>query len=210
LVFINLTDNSRKNICNLYKGGLMTVTKKIQNLILPLPVTLATHRAKKGDESTDNIISLSWVGIVEHHPNMVNIVIGRGKYSAQTIAERKEFGLCIASVELMEQVDRCGYTHGSKVDKFKMAGFTKVPAEKIDVSLIEECPICLECIVSEIVPMKTHDIFLAEVVASHINPVFLNEKEEPDLSKMNILCYANDQYWAMGDKLQDLYYSKKS
>jgi flavin reductase (DIM6/NTAB) family NADH-FMN oxidoreductase RutF len=56
----------------------MALTKKIQNLILPLPVTLATHRAKKGDESTDNIIALSWVGIVEHHPHMVNIV-NRGK-----------------------------------------------------------------------------------------------------------------------------------
>ncbi len=76
----------------------MALTKKIQNLILPLPVTLATHRAKKGDESTDNIIALSWVGIVEYHPHMVNIVIGKGKYSARTIAERKEFGLCIAPV----------------------------------------------------------------------------------------------------------------
>lgn len=187
----------------------MTLTKKIQNLVLPLPVTLVTHRAKKGDDSTDNIISLAWVGIVEHHPNMVNIVIGRGKYSAQIITERKEFGLCIAPVELIEQVDRCGYTHGSKVDKFKMAGFTKIPAKRIDVSLIAQCPISLECVVSDIVPMKSHDMFIAEVVASHVAPVFLNEKEEPDLSKMHLLCYANDQYWTMGEKLQDLYYSKR-
>jgi flavin reductase (DIM6/NTAB) family NADH-FMN oxidoreductase RutF len=187
----------------------MVLLKKIQNLILPLPVTLATHRAKKGDESTDNIIALSWVGIVENHPRMVNIVIGKGKYSAGTIAERKEFGLCVASVDLMEQVDRCGYLHGSKVDKFKMAGLTKMPAEKIDVSLIAQCPICLECAVTDIISMNTHDMFIAEVVATHVAPIFLNEKEEPDLTKMNILCYANDQYWAMGEKLQDLYYSKK-
>lgn len=187
----------------------MALLKKIQNLILPLPVTLATHRAKKGDESTDNIIALSWVGIVEQHPHMINVVIGKGKYSAKTIAERKEFGLCVAPVELMEQVDKCGYTHGSKVDKFKMAGLTKMPAAIIDVSLIAQCPICLECVVKNIVSMKTHDMFIAEVVASHVAPIFLNEKEEPDIAKMNILCYTNDQYWAMGQKLQDLYYSKK-
>ena len=187
----------------------MALLKKIQNLILPLPVTLVTHRAKKGDESTDNIIALSWVGIVEHHPHMVNIVIGKGKYSSRTIAERKEFGLCIAPVELMEKVDKCGCTHGNKVDKFKMAGLNKMPAEKIDVSLIAQCPICLECVVKEIISMKTHDMFIAEVVATHVDPIFLNEKKELELSKMNILCYANDQYWTMGKKLQDLYYSKK-
>jgi flavin reductase (DIM6/NTAB) family NADH-FMN oxidoreductase RutF len=187
----------------------MTLLKKIKNLILPLPVTLVTHRAKKGDESTDNIIALSWVGIVESHPHMVNIVIGKGKYSAGIIAERKEFGLCVAPVELMEQVDKCGYTHGTKVDKFKMAGFTKMPAVKIDVSLITQCPICLECSVTDIIQMKTHDMFIAEVVATHIAPIFLNEKEEPDLSKMHILCFANNRYWAMGEKLQDLHYSKK-
>lgn len=187
----------------------MVSLKKIQNLVMPLPVTLVTHRAKKGDESTDNIIALSWVGIVEHHPHMVNIVIGKGKYSAVTIAERKEFGLCIAPIELMQQVDLCGYTHGSKVDKFKIAELVKMPAEKIDVSLIGQCPVCLECAVTDIISMKTHDMFIAEVVASHVAPIFLNEKGEPDISKMHILCYANDQYWEMGQKLQDLYYSKK-
>lgn len=187
----------------------MALTKKIQNLVLPLPVTLVTHRAKRGDESTDNIISLAWVGIVEHRPHMVNVVIGRGKYSAQTITERKEFGLCIAPVELMQQVDICGYTHGSKVDKFKITGLSKMPAEKIDVSLIAGCPICLECAVTDIFPMKTHDIFVAEVLASHIDLAFLDQEGNPDLAKMNILCYANDQYWSMGAKLEDLYYSKK-
>ena len=58
---------------------------------------------------------------------MVNIVVGGGgDILRRTITERKEFGLCIATVELMEQVDRCGYTHGSKLDKFKMSGLTKM------------------------------------------------------------------------------------
>jgi len=186
----------------------MTVLKKVQNLVLPLPVTLTTCRAKKSDPSSDNIIPLSWVGIVDYRPDMVYVSIGKGKYSANIIGQNKEFGLCIATVEIMEEVDRCGYSHGDKVDKFEMTGLTKFPAEKIDVSLIKECPICLECKVAEIITLKTHEIFIAEVVCTHVDEKFLDDNGEPLLSEMNILCYVNDQYWTMGKKLEDLYYSK--
>lgn len=188
----------------------MVSLKKIQNLVLPLPVTLATCRAKKGDISTDNIIPLSWVGIVDYNPHMVNVVIGKGKYSAEIIEKRKEFALCIATVEMMEKVDKCGCTHGDKVDKFKMANFKKISAKQIDVSLVKECPICLECKVTEVVPLETHKIFIAEVVCTYVDSKYLGDDEEPDLSRMNILCYANDQYWTLGKKLESLYYSKSS
>ncbi|MCL4384950.1 MAG: flavin reductase family protein [Actinobacteria bacterium] len=186
----------------------MKLLQKVQNLVLPLPVTLATCRANKNDLSTDNIIPLSWVGIVDYKPNMLYVSIGKGKYSAKIIKQNKEFGLCIASVDIMEQIDKCGYSHGDKVDKFKMTGFIKFPAEKINVSLIKECPICLECKVTETMELNTHEIFIAEVLSTHVDEKFLGDDEEPLISKMNILCYVNDQYWTMGKKLKDLYYSK--
>jgi len=187
----------------------LVTLKKIQNLMLPLPVSLVTCRGKKGDESTDNIIPLSWVGIVEYQPHLVNIVIGKGKHSARIIEKTREFGICIATVDMMEKVDICGYTHGDKVDKFKLTGLTKVTAEKIDVSLIKECPICMECIVEKVITLEMHEMFIGKVLATHINDKYLLEDEEPDIKKMDILCYVNDQYWSLGKRLENLYYSKK-
>jgi flavin reductase (DIM6/NTAB) family NADH-FMN oxidoreductase RutF len=66
----------------------------------------------------------------------------------------------------------------------------------------------LECRVTEIIELKIHKIFFAEVVCTHIDKKFLNDDNEPLLSQMNVLCYANEQYWTMGEKLEDLYYSK--
>ena len=186
----------------------MVTLKKIQSLMLPLPVSLVTCRGKKGDESTDNIISLAWVGIVEYRPHIVTIVIGKGKYSARTIKKTGEFGVGIATVDMMEKVDICGYTHGDKVDKFKITGLTKVTAEKIDVSVIKECPICMECVVEKVVTVEMHELFIGKVLATHINDKYLLEGEEPDIKKMDILCYVNDQYWSLGKKLENLYYSK--
>jgi flavin reductase (DIM6/NTAB) family NADH-FMN oxidoreductase RutF len=187
----------------------MKLLQKVQNLVLPLPVTLATCRANKNEPSTDNIIPLSWVGIVDYNPNMLYVSIGKGKYSAKIIRQNKEFGLCVATADIMEQVDKCGYSHGDKVDKFEMVGFTKFPAKIIDVSLIKECPICLECKVVENLELNTHEIFIAEVLCTHVDEKFLGDNDEPMISEMNILCYVNDQYWTMGKKLNDLYYSKK-
>ena len=170
----------------------MVTLKKIKNLMLPVPVSLVTCRGKKGDESTDNIIPLSWVGIVEYQPHLVNIVIGKGKHSDRIIEKTREFGICIATVDMMEKVDICGYTHGDKVDKFKLSGLIKVTAEKIDVSLIKECPICMECIVEKVITLETHKMFIGKVLVTHINDKYLLEGEEPDIKKMDILCYVND------------------
>jgi flavin reductase (DIM6/NTAB) family NADH-FMN oxidoreductase RutF len=187
----------------------MAALKKIQNLMLPLPVTLTTCRAKKGDEKTDNIISLSWVGIVEYRPHMVNLVVGKGKYSSDIIKRTGEFGICIATTAIMEQVDVCGSTHGDKIDKFKLTNLTKFPAGKIDVSLIKECPICMEASVEKVIQMESHEMFIGKILMTHVDSKMIIDGEELDIQKMNILCYANDQYFALGKKLEDLYYTKR-
>lgn len=186
----------------------MTVLKEVRNLVLPLPVTLTTCRARKGDESSDNIIPLSWVGIGDYQPHMVHISIGTDKYSARVIADRKEFGLCIASEQLIAEVDRCGYAHGNETDKFKMTGLTKTPARMIDAVLIGECPIGLECRVTASVELKTHTMFIAEVLCTHVQEHYLDGDGTPDLERMNILCYADGRYWALGREINSLYYTK--
>jgi flavin reductase (DIM6/NTAB) family NADH-FMN oxidoreductase RutF len=186
----------------------MRILPQVRNLVLPLPVTLVTCRAREGESAADNIIPLSWVGIVDYKPHAVNICIGKRKYSDRLIAERGEFGMCVASVELMESVDRCGCTHGDQTDKFAMTGLTKAAASKIDAPLIAECPICLECRVTRTVDLDTHRMFIAEVLCTHVREELLKADGSPDLERMNILCYADDEYWALGRRLQKLYYTR--
>ena len=186
----------------------MTVLPQVRNLVFPLPVTLVTCRARAGDPAADNIIPLSWVGIVDYQPHTVSICIGSKKYSARIIDERKEFGLCVASLDLMEAVDRCGCTHGDRIDKFGMTGLTKAAALHIDAPLIAECPVCLECRVTRTVDLSTHRMFIGEVLATHVGDKFMNNDGSPDLERMNVLCYADDVYWSLGKPLEALYYTQ--
>lgn len=186
----------------------MSALSEVRNLLFPLPVTLVTCRARGHDPAGDNIIPLSWVGIVDHAPHTVSISIGRQKYSARVIGERGEFGLCVAPVELMERVDRCGWTHGDRTDKFALTGLTKTEPAKIDAPLIAECPVCMECRVTRTLDLDTHRLFFAEVLCTHVPDRLLKADGNPDLQRMNVLCYADGTYWALGKPLQPLYYTR--
>ncbi len=210
----------------------MKTLESVSNLLFPLPVALVTCRSGEKDPSTDNIITIAWAGIVDNLPNIVTISVGKGKYSEEIISRRREFGICLADVGMMEKADRCGTTHGNKTDKFAENRFSKVPAGKIDVSLVNESPVCLECRVTNTVEVPTHLVYFAEVIATHVDERYLKTAPgstavlgtapgaisgsgnaagsgKPDLEAMDILCYAAGSYWSLGRRLEGLGYTKR-
>lgn len=182
--------------------------KKIKNFLAPLPVVLVTMRSKEKENVSDNIIPISWTGIVEHAPHMLNINISRGKYSAKVIKKSKEFAVCIPGTEYIEQVDICGTTHGDRIDKFELTGFEKFEATEIDAPLIKQCPLNMECILEDVISFKSHDMFIGKIVATHIDEDYMDSGGEPDYRKIDLLCYVNGYYWSMGEKKEKLYFTK--
>jgi len=186
----------------------MTILKRVKNFLAPLPVVLVTTRLGDNDNTADNIIPISWTGIVESAPHMININISKGKYSGEIIKKTKQFGIAIPGAGHLREVDICGTTHGDKVDKFNLTGFEKKDASIINAPLIKQCPINMECMLEDIVSFKSHDMFIGKIVATHLDDGFADEKGEPDFKKIDILCYANGDYWNLGTKLEKLFFTK--
>ena len=186
----------------------MPALKRIKNYLAPLPVVLVTTRVEKDKKISDNIIHISWTGIVESAPHMINVNISRGKYSWKAIKETKEFGVGIPGAKYIEQVDICGSTHGDKVDKFELVDFSKFDAEVINVPLISECPINMECRLEDIIEFKSHDMFVGSIVRTHVDPDFVLDDGEPDYKKIDVLCYANGYYWTLDKIMEKLFYTK--
>ena len=185
----------------------MVTLNKVMNYIAPLPVILVTTRLEKDGKNYDNIIPISWAGIIEHSPHMMNINISKGKYSGTVIKKTKEFGVCIPGSKYLEQVDMCGCTHGNKVDKFKLVNFTKYDALEINVPLISECTVNMECKLSNVIEFKSHEMFIGTIVKTYVDDEYVSEDGEPDYRKMDILCYVNGYYWTLGKKLEKLFYT---
>jgi flavin reductase (DIM6/NTAB) family NADH-FMN oxidoreductase RutF len=140
------------------------VTLERSGFLAPVPVTLMSC---VGADGFPNLIAVSWTGVACAAPAMVSVAIRTDRQSYGLIRETGEFVLNIPPVSLVRAVDFCGTASGETVDKFSRTNLTPIPALKVRPPLIEECPINLECVVRQSLPLGSHDLFLAEVVVVH-------------------------------------------
>lgn len=132
-----------------------------------------------------------------------------GRYSYRQLKESGEFVINIPSADLARVVDYCGNVSGGEVDKFKETGFTPVPAAHVRAPLIAECPVNVECRVKQVIPLGSHDAFIADVLAVHFNEDVLDERGRPDLDKIKPYGYCINEYRLVSGKLGFYGYSRK-
>jgi flavin reductase (DIM6/NTAB) family NADH-FMN oxidoreductase RutF len=132
--------------------------------LAPVPVVLLSCA---GQDGSANILTVSWVSVVCATPPMVGVAVRTERFSYALIRETSEFVLNIPPASLLRAVDFCGTASGATADKFAKANLTPVPGVKVRPPMIEECPINLECVVQQALPLGSHVLFLAEVAAVH-------------------------------------------
>lgn len=173
------------------------VTWKSGTFIYPLPAIMVSC----GTMEKSNIITVAWTGILNTNPATVYISIRPTRYSYQMLKEQKEFVINLTNKELVRATDWCGVKTGAKVDKFKEMHLHKERAKFVSCPMIQESPVSIECKVKEIKPLGSHDMFLAEVLAINADDKYINEKGAFDISKCDLIAYANGHYYTLGKKL---------
>ena len=174
------------------------------NMLYPLPVVMVSVADKTGRA---NIITVAWAGTVCSDPPMVSISVRPERYSYSILKETGEFALNLTTRELVYATDYCGVKSGRDVDKFESLHLTKLPALKIQAPLIGESPVNIECLVREIKPLGSHDMFLAEVAAVHADEKYMDEKRVFHLEKAEPVVYSHGTYYACGEALGTFGYS---
>ena len=139
------------------------------NMLYPLPVVMVSLADRDG---RPNIITLAWVGTVCTNPPMVSISVRPERYSYPILKETGEFVINLTTKELAFATDYCGVKSGRDVDKFKEMGLTPIPASEVKAPMIKESPVNIECKVRQILPLGSHDMFLADVVAVHADEIY--------------------------------------
>ena len=108
---------------------------------------------------------------------------------------------------LVRAIDWCGVKSGRDVDKFAAMQLTPAPAAKVGTVLVEESPVNLECKVTQVIPLGSHDLFLAECVAVDVDERLLDENGKLCLNKAKLIVYSHGDYLALGRKLGSFGYS---
>lgn len=175
-------------------------------LTAPLPPVLVTV----GDFDCANIITIGWTGILSTVPPRTYISVRPERYSYKLLRERREFVINLPSVPLAWAVDYAGIYTGAKVDKFKECGFTKTPSREVSAPTIAECPVALECRVVEIIPMGTHDVFVADIVSVSCDESIVDAEGRMCFDRADLLAYAHGEYFSLGEKVGVFGFSTKT
>ena len=174
------------------------------NMVYPVPAVMVTAADREGKS---NIITIAWTGTVCTNPPMAYISVRPERYSYGMLKETGEFVINLTTEKLVRATDYCGVKSGRDTDKWKETGLTPIPAQEVNVPLIKESPVNIECRVSEIRELGSHNMFLARVVAVDVDEAYLNEQGRFELQKAAPIVYSHGEYYGLSSLLGTFGYS---
>ena len=164
--------------------------------IYPIPAVMVTS----GDMKNSNIMTVAWTGIINTNPATVYISVRPERYSYKLIKESGEFVINLTTEKLAFATDWCGVRSGTKYDKFKEMHLTKEKANFVKTPLIKESPVSVECKVINEKNYGSHIMFTGEVLSIDADEKYFDEKGAFDISKCDLIAYANGGYYPLGKK----------
>ncbi len=176
------------------------------NMVYPLPAVMVSCADEEGNS---NIITVAWTGTVCTNPPMVYISVRPERHSYDMIRKTGEFVINLTTKDLAYATDFCGVRSGRDVDKFAEMKLTKEKASVVAAPMIGESPVNVECKVTEVKELGSHHMFLAEVVAVHVEEAYMNENQKFELGKAEPIAYSHGEYYGLGELIGTFGYSVK-
>lgn len=176
------------------------------NMLYPVPAVMVSCQ-RPGEKA--NIITVAWAGTVCSAPAMVSISVRKERYSYDILKETKEFVINLVTKDLVRAADYCGVRSGRDVDKFAQMHLTELPSSTVRAPGIAESPVNIECRVTEVKPLGSHDLFLAEVTNVTVDDRYMDESGKFHLNKSGLTAYSHGEYFVLGEKVGSFGFSVK-
>lgn len=168
-------------------------------LIYPLPAVLVSCGATPEEQ---NLITIAWTGTVCTSPAMCYISVRPERHSYELLKRTGEFVINLTTRRLLRATDWCGVRSGRDYDKFHEMGLTAVPSQFVSAPLVGESPVGIACRVKQIIPLGTHDMFLAEVLGVEVDQQYIDpETGKFCLEKADLVAYSHGGYFSLGEQL---------
>ena len=176
-------------------------------MIYPLPAVMVSCGELPEEY---NIITVSWTGTINTNPPMCYISVRPERYSHAIIKKNREFVINLTTKKLAKATDWCGVKSGEATNKFNAMNLTPGKAQIVNAPIIVESPVNIECVVKEIKPLGSHDMFIAEVVNVQADEKYLDTKTGAfKLFKAQPIAYSHGFYYEMGNKIGRFGFSVK-
>jgi flavin reductase (DIM6/NTAB) family NADH-FMN oxidoreductase RutF len=174
------------------------------NMLYPAPVVLVSCGATPEEY---NLVTIAWTGNICSNPAMTYVSIRPERLSHEIIKRTGEFVINLTTDKLVRATDYCGVKSGRDINKAKELRLNYAPASKVKAPLLAESPINIECKVTEIKKLGSHDMFIAKVLCIHADQKYIDPKGALRLDQAGLICYSHGKYYALGKELGHFGYS---
>lgn len=181
------------------------LTWKGGTLEAPLPPALVSC----GTPEHPNVLTIAWTGIVNTIPPMTYISVRPERYSYDLIKNSGEFVINLPTEELVPTIDFCGVKSGRDLDKIAACGLHTEPGETVQAPLILESPVHLECKVRQVLPLGSHDMFLADITAVRVDEDYMDANGRLCMERCHLAAYIHGTYYSIGQALGTFGFSVK-
>ena len=165
-------------------------------MIYPLPAVLISCGES---EQEYNLFTVAWTGTVCTNPPMCYISVRPERHSYEIIKRTGEFVINLTTASLARATDWCGVRSGRDYDKFAEMGLTAEAAAVVKAPIVAESPVSIECRVKQIVPLGSHDMFIADVVNVLVDEEYINsETGKLELERADMITYSHGEYFRLG------------
>ena len=185
----------------------MKIQTKAKDILFPVPASLVVS----GVGNDSNIITVAWIGIVGSNPPALGISLHKNRYSLSLIKQTQEFTVNIPRQSDFKKVDYCGLISGKTVNKFNDTGFSRINGYKVNVPIIKECPVNIECRVIQEVDLFDWTLVIGEILEANIDDDCFDDDGKVLVGKIDPLVYIPTirEYWSIGQKLADSFKAGK-
>ncbi len=177
----------------------MKLSWKPGTMIYPLPAVLVSCGET---EQEYNLFTVAWTGTVCTNPPMCYISVRPERHSYEIIKRTGEFVINLTTARLARATDWCGVRSGRDYDKFAEMGLKTEAAEVVKAPVVAEAPVSIECRVRQIIPLGSHDMFLADVVNVLVDEEYINpETGKLELERADMITYSHGEYFRLGQAI---------
>jgi len=175
------------------------VSWKPGTMIYPLPAVLISCGSTPEEY---NLLTISWVGTICTNPPMCYISVRPERHSYEIIKKNMEFVINLTNEDMAFATDWCGVKSGKDYNKFSEMKLTPAKGELVNAPIVKESPLCIECKVKEIIPLGSHDMFIAEVVNVQADSRYIDpETDTFKLAEAKLIAYSHGHYFKLGEEI---------
>ena len=166
----------------------------------PVPAVMLSCRGETPGLERPNLITVAWTGVVNSDPPMLSVSIRPQRHSYAQIRESGAFCLNLIDRRLCKAADLCGVRSGRDVDKFALCGLTPREGEGFPAPALAEAPAFLCCRVDRVIPLGSHDLFLARIEQVYVRDDLFDADGSLHMARASLVAYAHGEYFPLAPR----------